>query len=55
MGRWNFKTVVQPVLEEDMNDVEILMESSSLPDEVDKEYWNEWLIKLMRENVLWKC
>ena len=53
-GKLDFKTVVQPVLEADMNDVEVLIDSSNLPDEVDKEYWNNWIIKLMREHVLWR-
>ena len=52
MGKLDFIDVVQPYLEESMNDLEKLMEASDLPDEVDREYWNGWVVHIMKEHVL---
>jgi hypothetical protein len=52
LGKWDFVNVVQPVLEDGMNDVERLMETTDLPDKVDKEFWDKWLIELIEEYVL---
>ena len=48
LGKFDFQTVVQPVLEEGMNDVEKLMETTDLPEKVDIKFWNDWLIELMQ-------
>lgn len=52
LGKYDFESIVQPTMENIMDDVEKLIETSDLPDEVDKEYWNNWLINLMQENIL---
>ena len=52
LGKLDFAEVVQPYLEEGMNEIEEMIEKSNLPDEVDKEFWNEWLIFEMKERVL---
>jgi predicted nucleotidyltransferase len=52
LGRFDFPTVVQPVLEESMRDVEYLVERSNLPEEVDRLFWEKWLIKLLEDYVI---
>ncbi len=52
LGNEDFTTSVQPALEEIIYDVERLIEISDLPSEVDKEYWDEWLIKMLETYVI---
>ena len=52
LGRVDFISVAQVVLEDSIADVEKLIQESDLPDEVDKKFWNEWIIFVMKENVL---
>ena len=52
LGKLDFTTVVQPCLEKNMDAIENLIEKSDLPDKVDREFWNGWLIYLMMEHVL---
>jgi predicted nucleotidyltransferase len=54
-GKFDFLTVVQPALDDSLNDLEELLinPECNLPDETDKEYWNKWLMNLMKEYVLW--
>lgn len=60
MGKLDFESVVQPLLEEDMRQVETLIEKSNLPEPYDQEwvenqkFWNDWVVKLMRDKVLWQ-
>lgn len=58
MGQLDFETVVQPMLEKNMDDVESLIEKSNLPEPYDSEwvdnqkFWNDWVVRLMRDKVL---
>lgn len=52
LGKFDFSTVVQPVLEESMRDVEFLVERSNLSEEVDRSFWEKWLIKLLENYVI---
>lgn len=60
MGQLDFESVVQPLLEEDMKQVEELIEKSNLPEPYDQEwvmnqkFWNDWVVKLMRDKILWQ-
>lgn len=47
LGKYDFLTVVQPALEEAMDDVEELIGKSDLPEKADRKFWNEWLITLL--------
>lgn len=47
LGKYDFLTVVQPALEEAMNDIEELVDKVDLPEKVDRKYWNQWLITLL--------
>jgi hypothetical protein len=42
---------VSPVLDLLMNEIEELMEKSSLPVKVDREYWNDWLITILEAYI----
>ena len=52
LGKLNFVDVVQPYLEDAMNDVEKLIEESDLPEKCDKKFWNDWLVYLMENYIL---
>ena len=43
LGKVDYKTGVQPAIEELVAEVNILAENSKLPDTCDREYWNNWL------------
>ena len=43
MGRVDYKTGVQPAIEELVAEVKVLAEASTLPETCDREYWEEWL------------
>lgn len=43
MGRVDYKTGVQPAIEELVAEVTKLAEESDLPETCDREYWNNWL------------
>lgn len=51
-GKLDFINDVQLVLEENIAEVERLAEYSDLPEETDKEYWDNWLIYQMERYVL---
>jgi hypothetical protein len=42
-GQCDYKTIVQPAIEELVAEVKGLAEASDLPETCDREYWNEWL------------
>ncbi len=48
-GQLNFVNEVQPVLDEVILEVERLAEISSLPQNVDREYWDNWLLVVYEE------
>jgi hypothetical protein len=52
LGKLDFTTVVQPALEEAMDDVEELIDKSDLPETVDKKFWDYWLINLLETYIL---
>ena len=45
LGKYDFTSVVQP-------EVKQLMAESDLPETVDKQYWNKWLIETIESYVL---
>ncbi len=47
-GQLNFVNEVQPELDDLINRIEKLSEESNLPRQVDKEYWNNWLLDVYR-------
>lgn len=47
-GQLNFVNEVQPELDNLINRIEKLSEESNLPRQVDKEYWNNWLLDVYR-------
>jgi len=50
LGKHDFK-YVQHELDKIINAVEEKMEKSILPEKVNKEYWNEWLLKIIERHV----
>lgn len=48
-GQLNFVNEVQPELDNVINEVEKLSELSSLPRKVDRNYWDQWLLKVYNE------
>ena len=42
-GELDYKTLVAPVLDELMEEIEILSEKSDLPNKINVKYWNDWL------------
>ncbi len=53
IGHFDFTTVVQPYLENAMNEIERLIGESHLPEKPDKDFWDKWLMIFLKENVLW--
>lgn len=49
-GKHSFK-VVEPILENLLDEVETLSEKSDLPDEVDKVWWENFLIKTIEDSI----
>jgi hypothetical protein len=45
-GKLHFVNDVQPALEEVMAKVEALAEKSNLPAQVDRNYWDNWLLNI---------
>ena len=56
VGELDYKTVVAPHLETLMDELEILSAKSSLPEEVDKAYWDIFVIDMIcyYYNLTWK-
>lgn len=52
LGKFDFNSVVQPALADSIDDVEKLMAESNLPETVDKQYWDKWLIETIEGFVL---
>ena len=54
-GELDYKTVVAPHLEALMDEVEVLSEKSEFPDEVDRAYWDNFIIYLVCKyyNISW--
>ena len=50
LGEIDFK-MTQAVLEDYMTEIEKMMETTLLPEKVDKEIWNQWLIKIIGKHV----
>jgi len=48
-GQLNFVNEVQPELESVIQTVEKLAENSKLPQKVDRNYWDQWLLKKYNE------
>lgn len=51
-GKQDFMMFVQPELEQVVKQVEELIEKSTLPYEVDIDFWKQWLINLLKKHVL---
>jgi thermostable 8-oxoguanine DNA glycosylase len=51
LGKVKFD-VAQAIIEGLMSEIEILIGRTDLPETVDKEFWNKWLIKLMEDYVI---
>ena len=51
LGKLDFVTQVQPYLEELLDKVDITTSKTNLPDSVDKDFWNRWLINVYKEMV----
>lgn len=47
-GELHFANEVAPMLDELMDDLELLSKYSSLPEKVDRAYWDSWLINVLR-------
>ena len=41
-GKYHYKNDIAPMLDQKMDDLEKLVKKSTLPDEVDRGYWNRW-------------
>jgi len=50
-GEFDYLSVVAPKLEELMDKVEELSATSKLPEKVDRKYWDNWLIKVVDEEI----
>ncbi len=48
-GKLNFINDVQPVIDEVITEVETLAEKSTLPNKVDRDYWDRWLLQIYEE------
>lgn len=44
--------MAEAVLDDFMSEIDRLMKQTSLPEEVDKAYWNKWLLEYIEEEVL---
>lgn len=52
VGELDFKNEVSPELERLVTEVEMLIEVSTLPERIDIEYWNKWLLEQYDKYVL---
>lgn len=50
-GTLDWFTQVQPALEAIMDEVEALSKQSTLPEKVDRTYWDNWLVKTVAEQL----
>ena len=50
-GKLDFLKVVLPALEEEMETVEALSEKSTLPETVDRKFWDKFVIKAVAETL----
>lgn len=48
-GQLNFVNEVQPELENAIQTIEKMAESSSLPQKVDRAYWDKWLLRVYND------
>lgn len=48
-GKKDYNTEVKPMMEELIQNAERVIEESDLPKEVDKEYWNEFILDVYRK------
>lgn len=53
-GKLDYTTVVAPALEALMDWIEKLAAESSLPDKVDREAWDEWLLRTLSQFYGWR-
>lgn len=51
LGKKDFLTEVQPLLESLIEEVEILAENSSYPEKVDVKFWDDWLLKVYKKEM----
>lgn len=51
-GKYDYKTVVSPVLEQLVDDIEKLIPTVDLPEKVDQEYWDKWLLKVYDRHLI---
>lgn len=51
-GKLDYSTEVAPILEKAMDVVEQYAAESTLPDKVDRSYWDRWLIGIYERYVL---
>lgn len=51
LGKYDYITEIVPVLENLMDEVEELSKRSSLPNKVNRNYWDKWLISTLEEHA----
>jgi len=51
MGKFNYLTQVAPILESLMNEIEILSQTTNLPNKVNQKFWNNWLMMVITEEI----
>lgn len=51
-GVLDFKSEVSPMLEGLIDEIDVLVENSDLPETVDTEYWDDWLLKQYEDYLL---
>jgi hypothetical protein len=50
-GELDYLTIVSPMLEDLMIEVEELSQKSNLPEKVDRSWWDEWMIKWVGDHI----
>lgn len=50
-GNLDYSTVVAPLLDSLMDEVEELASKSTLPEKVDRKWWDQWLIKTLKQKM----
>ncbi len=51
-GELHFRDEVGPALDALMDELEVLTTQSTLPEKVDREYWDNWLVSVLKEREL---
>ncbi len=47
LGKFDYLTVVAPILEKSMSDIEILSKKSTLPEKVNQKFWDDFIIDMI--------